>query len=70
LNMTVASQLKQTLANLKGAESTLLLYSLQSQEEDEKTVYKEAQEAANKVVKDLEDRIKFLEYEEPQYKGY
>lgn len=68
--MTVASQLKQTLATLKGAESTLLIYSLQSREEDEKEVYKEALEVTGMVVNDLEDRIKVLEYEEPQYKGY
>lgn len=68
--MTVASQLKQTLATLKGAESTLLIYSLQSREEDEKEVYKEALEVTGMVVNDLEDRIKILEYEEPQYKGY
>lgn len=68
--MTIGSQLKQTMVNLKGAKGTLMIYSLQSQEEDERTAYKEALEKTDRVIKDLEDRIKLVEYEEPQYKGF
>ncbi|MBS4539345.1 DUF1657 domain-containing protein [Clostridium sp. D2Q-11] len=67
--MTVASQVKQTIATLKGIESTLELYSLQSYNEDEKSVYNNSLDTTKKVIYDLEKRLKQLEYEEPQYKG-
>ncbi|OBR93613.1 MULTISPECIES: DUF1657 domain-containing protein [Clostridium] len=66
--MTVGSQVKQTLAVLKGAESTLRVYSLQEQDKKVKNVYKEALDAVDGVTKNLNDRLKYLEYEEPQYK--
>lgn len=67
--MTVASKVKQTLANLKGIESTLRIYSLQSRNEKEKNIYKEALKDTESVIYDIENRIKTLEFEEPQYKG-
>jgi len=66
--LTVGSQVKQTLAVLKGAESTLRVYSLQEQDKKVKKVYKEAMDAVDGVTKNLKDRLKYLEYEEPQYK--
>jgi hypothetical protein len=67
--VTVGSKVKQALANLKGIESTLRTYSLQGTNDEESLMYKEAMETTESVVKDLEDRLKILEFEEPQYKG-
>lgn len=67
--MTVGSKVKQTLAGLKGVESTLKIYSIQSRNQEERTVYKEQLQIIESVIKDVEDRIKTLEFEEPQYKG-
>ncbi len=67
--MTVGSNVKQTLASLKGIESTLRIYSIQSSKEEEKIVYKEELQTIKSVIKDIEDRMKILEFEEPQYKG-
>ncbi|KOA19224.1 hypothetical protein CLHOM_23300 [Clostridium homopropionicum DSM 5847] len=67
--MTVGSKVKQTLASLKGAESILRIYSVQTQNEEEREVYNEALETAEAIIKDLDSRMKKLEYEEPQYKG-
>lgn len=67
--MTVASNVKQTLASLKGIESTLKIYSIQSRNEEEKAVYKEELQSIESVISDIEDRLKTLEFEEPQYKG-
>jgi len=67
--VTVGAKVKQTLATLKGVESTLRVYSLQSSNEDEKEVYRSALNTTKEVIKDLENRLKVLEYEEPQYKG-
>jgi predicted DNA-binding protein YlxM (UPF0122 family) len=67
--MTVASNVKQTLASLKGIESTLKIYSVQSRKVEEKEVYKEELQKVECVIHDIEDRLKTLEFEEPQYKG-
>lgn len=67
--MTVASQVKQTLVSLKGARAGLRLYSAQVQNEEAEAVFKEAVETTEEVIYDLEERLKTLEFEEPQYKG-
>lgn len=67
--MTVGSKIKQTLATLKGIESTLRIYSLQSRNEEEKLIFKSALKTSEAVTKDIEDRLKTLEFQEPQYKG-
>ena len=67
--MTVGSKVKQTLANLKGIESTLRIYSVQSSKNEEIKIYKEALNITESVTLDIENRLKTLEFEEPQYKG-
>jgi len=67
--MTVASQVKKTIATLKGNQGTLRLYALQTRDEETKLVYYEALEATGKIINDLEERMQTLEYSEPQYKG-
>jgi hypothetical protein len=69
ISMTVASNVKKTLASLKGIESTLKIYSVQCRNEEEKSVYKEELYTVESVVGDIENRLKTLEFEEPQYKG-
>lgn len=67
--MTVASQVKQTQASLKSAEATLRIYATQSQAEDAKAVFLEATDVIGEISKEIEERIKILEFQEPQYKG-
>lgn len=67
--MTVASQVKQTLASLKGVQGTLRTYTAQSRDGETQSVYNSSLEITDLIIKDLEDRLKVLEYEEPQYKG-
>lgn len=66
--MTVGSRVKQTLADLKGIENTLNVYSLKSSSKEESRVFKEAFETVEKVSKNIEKRLKKIELEEPQYK--
>ncbi|HBW33889.1 DUF1657 domain-containing protein [Desulfosporosinus sp. BICA1-9] len=67
--MTVASQVKQTLASLKGVRGTLNMYTLQTRDDEIQSVYTNSLEIADNIISDLEDRLKNLELEEPQYKG-
>lgn len=67
--MTVASQVKQTLATLKGNQGTLRLYMLQTRDEETRLAYRETLVATGRIINDLEERLQTLEYQEPQYKG-
>lgn len=67
--MTVASQVKQTLAGLKGVQGTLRIYTAQTQEEETNAVFNEALEITKEIINDLEKRVQVLEFQEPQYKG-
>jgi phosphoglucomutase len=67
--MTVASRIKQTVASLKGTQGTLRIYSEQSQDEEVRKVFREATDVTNSVITDLENRLKRVVYEEPQYKS-
>ncbi|MFT8347504.1 DUF1657 domain-containing protein [Clostridium saccharoperbutylacetonicum] len=67
--MTVGSKVKQTLATLKGSEATLRIYSLQERDKNAKAAYTEAYEELSKIKIDLEKRLGFIEFQEPQYKG-
>lgn len=68
--MTVISKVKQTLAALKGVKATLDIYAVQTEEKETQEVFREAADASDKIIRDLETRIQKLEFEEPQYKGY
>jgi len=67
--MTVASQVKQTLAGLKGVQGTLRIYSTQTRDEEIRSIFSEALETTEGIINDLEKRIQTLEFQEPQYKG-
>ncbi|WP_378954117.1 DUF1657 domain-containing protein [Pelosinus sp. sgz500959] len=67
--MTVASQVKKTLATLKGNQGTLRLYALQARDEETKMAYNEALECTGTIISDLQKRVQILENQEPQYKG-
>jgi len=67
--MTVGSKVKQTHTTLKGIESTLKIYMLQSNDEEVRLVFKDALNTTELVLKNLEDRLKVIKLEEPQYKG-
>ncbi|KYZ75320.1 hypothetical protein AXX12_14290 [Anaerosporomusa subterranea] len=67
--MTVASQVKKTLATLKGNQGTLRLYEMQTRDEETRLIYNEALEATGIIIDDLEKRLQILEQQEPQYKG-
>ncbi len=67
--MTVASQVKGTLATLKSVHATLRVYAEQGRNPEAKVIFEEANRTTGEIINDLEDRLKILEYEEPQYRG-
>ena len=67
--MTAIAKVKQTLATLKGTESTLRMYYVKEQNKEAKEIYIETVKEINKINMELEKRISTMEFEEPQYKG-
>lgn len=67
--MTVASNVKQCLANLKGIEANLSSLALRSLDDDTKRTLHETMMTVNEIVTDLKKRVGELEREEFQYKG-
>ncbi|MCL5780905.1 MAG: DUF1657 domain-containing protein [Firmicutes bacterium] len=68
--MTVASQVKQTIASLKGIKATLDTFYHVEQNEENRQLLENSSQQISQVIDRLENRVKVLEYEEPQYKGF
>lgn len=68
--MTVGSQLKQTLAELRGARATMRVYANLTRQEEAKNAYGEALSEMDSIISALAERLAAVEYGEPQNKGY
>ncbi|MFZ5640907.1 MAG: DUF1657 domain-containing protein [Bacillota bacterium] len=68
--MTVGSNVKQTLSSLRGVRGTLEIYAAQTRDEQTRSAYKEALQTVSGIIHDVENRLKAIEFEEPQYKGF
>jgi Protein of unknown function (DUF1657) len=67
--MTIASSVKQCLANLKGIEAQLSSLALNSLDPNAKELFHETMLTISSVKKDLQTRVLELEKLEPQYKS-
>ncbi|MDF0727957.1 DUF1657 domain-containing protein [Cytobacillus sp. S13-E01] len=68
--MTVASQVKQSLASTKSMHASFQSLALTASDEDAKRIFHEVMMMTDEVIKDLAIRVGELEREEPQYKGF
>lgn len=68
--MTVASQVKQSLASLKNIHSSLQNLALVSHHDDAKRIFHETMLETETIIGDVKARIGVLEREEPQYNGF
>lgn len=67
--MTVASEVKQSLASFKSIHAGLQQLALTSTDEQAQRTFHEAMLVAEDIIADLKQRISQLEWEEPQYQG-
>ncbi|PLR67634.1 DUF1657 domain-containing protein [Bacillus sp. UMB0893] len=68
--MTIASEVKQCFANLKGIEADLSSLALRTQQNESKRTLHETMMIVHEISTDLKKRIGELEREESQYKGF
>lgn len=69
-SMTVGSQVKTCLASLKSAQASLEQFALATENQEAKSLYTDAAQQTQQIVDQVESRVKQLENEEPQYKGF
>ncbi|WP_040208742.1 DUF1657 domain-containing protein [Neobacillus jeddahensis] len=67
--MTIASNVKQCLATIKGIEAQLSSLAVNSLDEEAQTLFHETSLQIGDIKKDLQYRVLELERNEPQYKG-
>ncbi len=67
--MTVASQVKQTVASLKGVQATLDSFALLEKIPETKMLFEANSDRLNHIIEIIEQRVSELESQEPQYKG-
>jgi len=65
--MTVATQVKQTIAGLKSAQASFEQFALQTENKQAKQLYQDAAQQAQTLVNTVEPRMQQIEQEEPQY---
>ncbi|MDG0809368.1 MULTISPECIES: DUF1657 domain-containing protein [Cohnella] len=68
--MTVASQVKTTVASLKSAQASLEQFAISTQNQQAKQLFTDAAAQTQQIVDQVEQRVQQLEQEEPQYKGF
>lgn len=68
--MTIASEVKQCMASLKGVEASLSSLALRTQDDESKRTLHETMMIVHEAVEDIKNRVGELEREETQYKGF
>jgi len=68
--MTVASQVKTTVASLKSAQASLEQFAISTQNQQAKQLFTDAAAQTQQIVDQVTQRVQQLEQEEPQYKGF
>ncbi|MBU8907163.1 DUF1657 domain-containing protein [Desertibacillus haloalkaliphilus] len=66
--MTVATQVKQTLAGLKSAQASLETFALQTENKQAKQMFQSMAQQTQGIVDTITPRMQEIEQEEPQYK--
>jgi hypothetical protein len=65
--MTVGTDVKQTIAGLKGAQANLETFALATDNEQAKQVYQNAAQQTQTIIDSIEPRLQQILQEEPQY---
>ena len=68
MDMTVISDVKQTVAGLKSAQANFETFALGTENQQAKQLYQQAAEQTQAIIDSVEPRATEIEQEEPQYK--
>lgn len=65
--MTVATQVKQTLAGLKAAQASFETFALETENKPAKQTFQDCATQTQNLVNTLNSRLQEIQQEEPQY---
>jgi len=66
--MTVASDVKQTIAGLKSAQASFETFALATDNQQAKQLYQTAAQQTQSIIDTVQPRLQEIQQEEPQYK--
>lgn len=65
--MTVGTQVKTTIANLKSAQASFETFALGTENKNAKQLYQTAAQQTQAIIDSIEPRLQEIQKEEPQY---
>jgi hypothetical protein len=68
--MTTYAKVKETLVSLEGAKATVDTYGQIVQDKTVRNVFRRSSDQLERVIERLKKRLRELELEEPQYRGF
>lgn len=68
--MTVATQVKQSITSLKSAQASFEGFAMQTQDQAAKQLYTTAATQTQAILDTVQQRVNYLEQEEPAYQGF
>ncbi len=66
--MTVGTQMQQTISSCESALASLKSFALETQDQNMKQTYQQLAEQQQTIVEQLNNRLQYMQQEEPQYK--
>ena len=66
--MTVGTQMTQAIATVQNAAATMKTFSLETQDQQAKQTFEQLATTLDTAVETLQQRQKYVEKQEPQYK--
>ena len=68
IKMTVATNIKQTIAGLKSAQASFETFALATDNKAAKQLYQDAAQQTQSIIDNVQPRLQQIQQEEPQYK--
>ncbi len=66
--MTVGTQMQQAIANCQSVLASLNSFSLETQDQNAKQMFKNLAQQQQTILDNLNSRLQFIQAEEPQYR--
>lgn len=67
VTLTVITNVKTTLASLKGAQANFETFALSTDNQQAKTLYQDAAKQTQSIIDSISPRLQEIQQEEPQY---
>lgn len=67
--MTVGTQIQQAIASVQGVAADMKTFATETQDPQAKQMFQQLAQTFDGALKTLEDRQKYIQQQEPQYKS-